>query len=194
MIWFVKGVSTPTKIVDADGDTKVDVEESADEDIVRMDVAGVEAFKLNSDGILDLAKQSRARAYKKAADQTISTATPTKVVLDEETYDEQNEFDSVTNYRFTATKAGYYLVTAAVVWGGLIDQARGILQIYKNGAEHSAVWTRASGAATFSTNISDIIYLAAADFLELNVYHNKGSNTTIKKGSNLTYMAVHKLS
>ncbi len=35
-----------TSIVDADGDTKVDVEEGADDDIVRMDVFGTERFLL----------------------------------------------------------------------------------------------------------------------------------------------------
>lgn len=38
--------ASPTSIADADADTKVDVEESADEDKVRMDVAGTERFVL----------------------------------------------------------------------------------------------------------------------------------------------------
>jgi hypothetical protein len=38
-------------IADADADTKIQVEESSDEDIIRFDVAGVEKAVLNSSGL-----------------------------------------------------------------------------------------------------------------------------------------------
>lgn len=40
---------SPSKIYDADEDTKVDTEESADEDIIRMDSAGTEIVTADSD-------------------------------------------------------------------------------------------------------------------------------------------------
>ena len=49
----VNGRLTPTEgITDADGDTRIQVEESPDEDIIRLDVAGTEALKIrkNSGG------------------------------------------------------------------------------------------------------------------------------------------------
>jgi len=85
---------------DADGDTKIQVEESADEDKIRMDVAGVEAFHLSDVGILDLVKQSATRVTMSAA-QNIPTNTFTKVFLDTEAYDVQNEFNT-TNGAGTA--------------------------------------------------------------------------------------------
>ena len=39
-------------IVDADSDTKIQVEESADEDIIRFDVAGVEEMQISASGIV----------------------------------------------------------------------------------------------------------------------------------------------
>ena len=82
-----------TKLVDADSDTKIDVEEAADEDTIRMDVAGVEAFKLSSLGILSLPKQSGAAVHQ-LANQTIPTSLLVAVCHDIESFDNQNEFDS----------------------------------------------------------------------------------------------------
>ena len=49
MSWASVAVGIPTYLADADGDTKVQVEESADEDTIRFDAAGVERFKIGSD-------------------------------------------------------------------------------------------------------------------------------------------------
>jgi hypothetical protein len=48
------GGGTPTLISDADGDTKVQTEESSDEDIIRFDTAGSEKMTLGSTGILEI--------------------------------------------------------------------------------------------------------------------------------------------
>ena len=44
------------EIIDADGDTKVQVEESADEDIIRFDTAGTERMTIDATGIWKVAK------------------------------------------------------------------------------------------------------------------------------------------
>jgi hypothetical protein len=50
MSWVtVAGVGNATIISDADNDTKIQVEESADEDKIRFDAAGVERFRIGSD-------------------------------------------------------------------------------------------------------------------------------------------------
>jgi len=93
------------EIHDADNDTKIQVEESSDEDKIRMDVAGVEAFLLSDVGILTLAKQSGVSVYL-SANQVIPTAVNTLVMFDTESYDVQNEFDSsVVSGTATATTA-----------------------------------------------------------------------------------------
>ena len=80
-------------IADDDDDTKIQVEEAVDEDAVRMDVAGVEAFRLSSLGILSLPKQSGAAVHQ-LANQTIPTSLLVAVCHDTESFDNQNEFDS----------------------------------------------------------------------------------------------------
>lgn len=182
------------KLKDADGDTKVDVEESADEDIVRMDVAGVEVFKLNADGILDLPKQSRTRAYL-GTFQTVPPSTFTKVELDTESYDNQNEFDPTTNHRFTATKAGCYQVNGAIHFVTNIGEGKRLLvAIYVNGTEVSRCDVESVSLTYISAAVSDCINLSVNDYVELYVYHDKGSDATLLNFASRTFLSIHKLS
>jgi hypothetical protein len=137
---------------------------------------------------------SRARAYL-SANQSVPTGAFTKILLNAENYDEQGEFDNVTNYRFTAKKAGYYQVNACAVLNLSVDTARLIAFIYKNGAMVARADSQMSVANTYvSANVSDVIYLAADDYLELYVWHNCGSNRDIYGGSAYTFLSIHKLS
>ena len=83
---------THTSIQDADNDTKIQVEESADEDKIRMDVEGVEAFLLDNLGILTLAKQSSIVATI-SADQEIPDSMGVRIMFDGVDTDTQDEFD-----------------------------------------------------------------------------------------------------
>ena len=42
--------------------------------------------------------------------------------------------------------------------------------------------------------ISDIIYLAVDDYLELYTYQNSGGNQTVENGEAKTYLSIHRLS
>jgi hypothetical protein len=122
---------------------------------------------------------------------SITTATFTKVVLNTEDFDTNNCFDSVTNYRFTPTVAGYYQVNASIKFSGSI--ARALVSIYKNGAQY----TRQTDIQGFtSTNlyycVADLIYMnGSTDYLELWGYAIGTSLTFIAPASNeLTNMSA----
>ena len=156
-------------------------------------------IKTTEDGLEFLTQKavgftSRVRAYLATAVQTITSGVITKVQLNAEDYDSQGEFDPTTDYRFTAKKTGYYQVNAVVRWTGGVDQDYTILYIYKNGAAVAANVARASGTGYFSQSISDIIYLAANDYLELDVYQGTGTDKSLEHDSIWTFMAIHKLS
>jgi len=112
--WQDKAVSG-TKILDADADTKVDTEESSDEDHVRMDVAGVEAFDLDNNGILTLAKQSGGKIYKNSHQWWASgvTAVPEMSALDS---DIQSEFthDATAGTAAGGTSGTTLVATASI--------------------------------------------------------------------------------
>lgn len=182
------------EIRDADNDTKVQVEESADEDIIRMDVAGVEAFNLDAVGILALAKQARCFVYRTTLVQTIPTGVTTKVELDAEVFDEQNEFDKDVNYRFTATNDGYYLIAGAILWQTVTEGAAYRIYIKKNGADILYQAGAPSTADFFSNVVPGVIYLAANDSIEVHVNQSTGGNDDVYFGPAYSYLSVHKLS
>ncbi len=100
-------------IRDADADTKIQVEESADEDIVRMDVAGVEAFKLSAIGELTLAKQSGG--FVRATNpQNLVISAYTFILFDVNVADIQSEFDvTVKSGTARATTANHLIDNVA---------------------------------------------------------------------------------
>ena len=138
---------------------------------------------------------SKARAYLTTTDQAIATSSETKVTLNTESYDVDGEFDSTTNYRFTATVAGYYQVNATLIWTDTDHAFTQSARIKKNTT--IIVYSYNQGIATtahISNNLSDIVYLAATDYLELFAWHNKGSNSNVMAGADRSFMSIHRLS
>lgn len=189
-----------TSIQDADVDTKVDTEESADEDIIRMDVAGVEAFNLDNLGRLDLATQSGARAYLTGGVQSIPSGSYTKAQLNGESYDTQNEYDATTNYRYTAGKAGTYAVSAGIYIGtGAAPMKDGCVvgaAIFKNGSWLTMAQQIQGAAAPTFIAASWLVKLAANDYLELYVCHFHGANRDLRDDSDgfqYTHLEIQKI-
>ena len=139
--------------------------------------------------------KSRSRAYRVTTNQAISNDTWTKVQLNAENYDYLGEFDSKTNYRFTAKKSGYYLVCGQVKISNATDQTSLKVAIYKNGASVADTFLQPSGTGDEPTiNVCDIVQLNAAEYVELYAYQYYGGDRTIILGSNNTFLAVHQLS
>ena len=184
--------NTDKILVDADSDTKIQVEKTADEDKIRMDVKGVEAFLLEDTGILTLAKQSKARAYL-SAQQTIPNTTWTKVNLDTESFDEQDEF---ANYKFTASKAGAYLLIGKIVYwyADVLANKMYVAQIYKNGVGFSDMWVQSAiSAKALIVLVADVARLVANDYIELYAYHETGSNCKINNVEAQTSLTIFKV-
>jgi len=103
--------------------------------------------------------------------QSITSTVFAKVALNIDSgsygFDTNNNFDAVTNYRFTPTVAGYYQINGSITFSGSITRA--LISIYKNGSQYS----RQTDVQGFtSTNlylcVSDLIYMnGTTDYLEL---------------------------
>lgn len=144
--------------------------------------------------IANLANPYKARAYL-ATDQLNLAANFSKVTLDTESYDINNNFDNATNYRYTAPLTGYYAVSASIRFASLTDQQRAGICIYKNGVIWNLTTVNQSGTAITSATFNDILALTATDYLELFVYNDTGGTTVdIEGGVGRTFMAVHLLS
>lgn len=134
------------------------------------------------------------RAYASGSGNTaFSNNTYVKVTLDGETFDTNSNFDSATNYRFTPTVAGYYLINAQIASNWNTSQFTHYeAVIYKNGSLYSAATqNEASAAAVYGwIAINDIVYLnGSTDYVELYVNASGGSNPTYSKNSAYTFMS-----
>jgi len=144
---------------------------------------------------------TRARAYLSADQLNLTHNIYTKVLLNAETYDSGNNFDSVTNYRFVAPVSGYYAVTGAVYFINCptTDAIGVVAAIYVNGSRYAAGLNMAvnNTYGQMGATVADIVYLAASGYVELyamNVNTGNVDTVDVSGSETLTYLSVHLLS
>jgi hypothetical protein len=127
------------------------------------------------------------------AEQSISSATFTKVALSSELFDTASAFDSSTNYRFTPQVAGYYQINAfARVIG--VSATNKILAIYKNGSPLYSFDSFTPSTISFNGSFTPMVISAtiycngSTDYIELYGYSN-GSSTSFAGGGGGTNVA-----
>ncbi len=150
---------------------------------------------LDISGSLILSGASRARVTKNNA-QSINNASSTIVQYDDEDYDNLGEFAS---YRFTAKEAGYYFVTASLLSANVLWAGGEYWQItlFKDGAAISSGFKNIASAGetrTFQSIVSDVVYLAATNFIDIRVYQNSGIAINTDTSATHNYFSVHRLS
>jgi hypothetical protein len=97
----------------------------------------------------------------------LTAATFTKISCNTEEFDTNSNYDNSTNYRFTPTVAGYYMVTACVGFNGTIN--RGLTVIYKNGSNFKS--GNDANATVYRSTASALIYMnGTTDYIELFAY------------------------
>jgi hypothetical protein len=71
-----------------------------------------------------------------SADQSLSNATATKIQINTEIYDSDSDYDNSSNYRFTPTTAGKYLIfgTVNLFQDDSSDLKIAMILFYKNGS------------------------------------------------------------
>jgi hypothetical protein len=120
-------------------------------------------------------KQALVRVTKSAV-QSINNTTVTPLTWDQESFDTDTlHSTSVNTSRITAAATGKYLVTAAVTFAANATGYRQV-KIVKNGVTDYAIATALNlGAAdTPGVTVSDIVDLAASDYVEIAVAQNSG--------------------
>ena len=127
-------------------------------------------------------------AYRQSS-QSVTQNVFTKIALNTENFDTNNNFDSTTNYRFTPTVAGYYQFNALISLTGTVTTTQFVGVIAKNGStilqRHFDVNPSASLSANAITNMtaSELYYMnGSTDYVELYVYYYLGTSTI--SGSN----------
>jgi len=145
-------------------------------------------------GVLLSTNLSRVRVHLSGT-QSVAKNSDVKVQLDTEDFDTNTEFDSTTNYRFTAKKVGYYSVSAAVFFNA--PETTNVdynLYIYKNGVSVSRGNNNSNSSTSIGVSITDVIYLDGVDdYLEMYVRHNASTSLNLSEYSDRTFMAISKL-
>jgi hypothetical protein len=127
------------------------------------------------DEVLTAAKLAFLRKYARAyrsGDQTLAAATPTKIQFNAKSFDPAGLYDEVTNFRFTvpAGYAGKWLIHACVALYGAASGTTGSIQISVNGSTRGYVYFYQAGGTSLSPQITDILNLAAGDYVEIYIY------------------------
>ena len=131
-----------------------------------------------------------ARAYRNGS-QTNTTTGWQKILLNAETYDAGGNFDSGTNYCFTAPVAGPYTIMAGMEYT-TVSACRLGLAAYKGAAIISRFGDMPCAAGKpYRLGGSDRIYLAANDTISLYYYTDASDGGVNGGGAYDTYLAVH---
>ncbi|MBA7496443.1 hypothetical protein ES702_07051 [subsurface metagenome] len=128
-----------------------------------------------------------------SADQAIPHATHRKVYFDTAKYDNDSEFDLVTNHRFIVKKAGVYHVSAQLFYLFINQGIMCQLRIRKNGGDikHS-ISTHYAQNNEFVQCSGDLL-LAVDDYLEVWAYQDNGNARYIASIFYRTYFDIHQI-
>ena len=125
------------------------------------------------------------QVYMSANMTSLGNDTLTKLEFDTEDFDTDSAYDT-TNKKFTvpANKGGKYLINACAYVAAGVDMYTQI-HIYKNGSSIAYNYNHGSASAggSVSNNITRIITLAAADYIEFYVATNASTRTVYTSNS-----------
>jgi hypothetical protein len=96
--------------------------------------------------------------------QSISSGVSTKLVFGTEIFDTNGCFDSSTNYRFTPTVAGYYVLSSGCY---INTTGTKLLQLYKNGSVIFELGRNASGTDTTLSGSATVYANGSTDYFEI---------------------------
>lgn len=112
--------------------------------------------------------------------QSITQNTDTKVQFDTEIFDSDADYDPTTNYRFTPSTAGKYLISAGLALQSVVDTKLIRTYIYKNGAAYRQTEFRAAATATQGLYLSEVIdFNGSTDYIEVFVRHDDTTSRLI---------------
>jgi hypothetical protein len=140
---------------------------------LKLQTAGNDALTVDSSQVVNFTKQFQiggvlppAFSAYATSNQSISSATFTKITFDTEVFDTNSNFASS---RFTPTVAGYYQVNGNMRCGGT-SKSVSVVAIYKNGSSYG-YGNQINGTGAVQLVVSEVVYLnGSTDYVELYGY------------------------
>jgi hypothetical protein len=118
--------------------------------------------------------------------QTVTSGVYTKAILNTKEFDTNNNFDAVTNYRFTPTIAGYYQFNYSFYGGGSVNTQQVVVALYKNGSAFkngSSLQYIAGYSNALSTGSSLVQMNGSTDYVEMYLYASGSGTMTFSAGA-----------
>lgn len=172
-------IYTPTKLRDADENTLIQVEESANENIVRIDTNGTERWIMTAAGERTMPTQPAFQVKNTGAQNNFATGGVT-VTLDSEIFDQSSDFATNT---FTAPVTGryyfsVYISLASIDTAGVSYQFRIVTsnRTYEVFLDPSQFAADITGNFTLSINV--LADMDTADTAYLVIYQDAGTAQT----------------
>lgn len=153
---------------------------------------------LHTTGHVGFFTQSRAAAHINAGGQTIATGTTTVVDFDVEDHDQLGEYDSGANPGFTPAIAGWYQVSACILFDSQTwtTGKQCYLHVYVNGSIYALLDFKEieAGASIYVCLKGSCTVYSNAQKIDIRVTHNEGDSQTINSTAELSWVRYHKLS
>ncbi len=114
---------------------------------------------------------------KRASNQSIPNTTWTKVEWNSKVYDNDTEFDIVTNHRFTATATGLYQLncTLALATPGTANPVEAQFQLNGASGRHSVNNLGVATVTNNRLNMAGDFYMTAGQYMEIYMQHIAGA-------------------
>lgn len=132
-------------------------------------------------------------SVKLSGDQSINTATDTRVNFNQAAFDNNSEFDIVTNHRYVAKDEGVYHFDAQIKILNLNVGTLVTIYIRKNGSPLKKEIKYHVGGNDEYADVDGDIDLAVDDYLEVWARHTNGDTQNIEHNSYDTYFDIHRV-
>lgn len=151
-------------------------------------------FEITENGVVSHAGQSGCHFYRGSSDQSIPNNTWTTIEFNTEIYDIQNEFDNSSNYRFTCTEDGIYLVIVRATILSLSSGDDVSIGIYKNGSQKvTKTNSVTSGYPHGEQLVSITLECDATDYIEGKISQNSGTSRNLHDNPTHSYICIAKI-
>lgn len=130
------------------------------------------------------------RANRASGNQAIASTAITKVQINTETYDPYGQFDPTTNYRFTASKSGEYLVQSSLYLTGTASEIF-TLYLYKNGSEYCQKFVTFNNSDSM-INLTCQVPLAVGDYLEIFIKSSADTSYSVVAGAATSLLSIER--
>lgn len=132
----------------------------------------------------------RCKVYRATTAQSIVQNSDVKIQYNAEVYDYYNEFDSSTNYRFTASEPGAYLIEGNLQLELSVDGCEYGFKIFKNGTEEASRVATLGKACWGMLGVACVVLLSTNDYIEMKTRHDASSSKNLTADLSRNYICV----